>query len=133
MQVNGSWLIIIKPINEEKYSIKPHFLTMSNERTTYIYWIHAHDSNMTIVFGPILTASGFLASAVLIWVYLHHCLHTSRHNLNFDGIILIWFIASKTTWHWTRISRKNFWIGLCNCRQLFLQNLNYYLSIVIPL
>jgi hypothetical protein len=39
VQFDGSWLIIIiiKPINEEKYSIKPYFLTMSNERTTYIY------------------------------------------------------------------------------------------------
>jgi hypothetical protein len=36
VQFDGSWLIIIKPINEEKYSIKPYFLTMSNERTTYI-------------------------------------------------------------------------------------------------
>jgi hypothetical protein len=51
VQFDGSWLIIIiiKPINEEKYSIKPSFC-----------------SNMSIVFGLILTALGFLASAILI-------------------------------------------------------------------
>lgn len=55
---------------------------------------------MRIVFGPILTALGFLASAILIifgFISIVAYIPLVSTILTSGGIILIWFIASKTT------------------------------------